>query len=82
MGTAAPPLTQLPAWRALEAHRALLGMREELDEIHARLPGIEVAGAVYDGVGIPAVIASATRAARATVQHLSSTAYRTGEHPA
>jgi ATP-binding cassette subfamily F protein 3 len=26
--------------RALEAHRALLGMREELDEIHARLSGI------------------------------------------
>ena len=48
----------------------------------ARLPGIEVAGAVYDGVGIPAVVASATRAARATVQHLSSTASRTGEHPA
>ena len=38
----------------------------------ARLPGIEVAGAVYDGVGIPAVVASATRAARATVQHLST----------
>ncbi len=48
----------------------------------ARLPGIEVAGAVYDGVGIPAVVASATRAARATVQHLSSTASRTGDHPA
>ena len=48
----------------------------------ARLPGIEVAGAVYDGVGIPAVVASATRAAHATVQHLSSTATRTGDHPA
>jgi oxygen-dependent protoporphyrinogen oxidase len=47
----------------------------------ARLPGIEVAGAVYDGVGIPAVVASATSAARATVQHLS-TASRTGETPA
>jgi oxygen-dependent protoporphyrinogen oxidase len=47
----------------------------------ARQPGIEVAGAVYDGVGIPAVVASATRAARATVQHLS-TASRTGEPPA
>ena len=47
----------------------------------ARLPGIEVAGAVYDGVGIPAVVASATRAARATVQHLCTTP-RTGDHPA
>ena len=50
------------------------------------LPGIEVAGAVYDGVGIPAVVASATTAAAATVrhltQHLSSTASRTGDHPA
>ena len=52
----------------------------------ARLPGIEVAGAVYDGVGIPAVVASATTAAAATVrhltEHLSSTASRTGDHPA
>ena len=48
----------------------------------AHLPGIEVAGAVYDGVGIPAVVASATRAAAATVHHLSSTATRTGDHPA
>ena len=48
----------------------------------ARLPGVEVAGAVYDGVGIPAVIASATRAAAATVQHLRTTAPRTGDSPA
>ena len=47
----------------------------------ARVPGIEVAGAVYDGVGIPAVIASATRAAAATVQHLATTASRTGDSP-
>jgi oxygen-dependent protoporphyrinogen oxidase len=46
------------------------------------LPGLEVAGAVYDGVGIPAVVASATRAATATVQHLLTTASRTGDHPA
>lgn len=38
----------------------------------ARLPGLEVAGAAYDGVGIPAVIASATRAARAALNHLST----------
>ena len=36
----------------------------------ARLPGLEVAGAAYDGVGIPAVIASAGRAATAVVAHL------------
>ena len=48
----------------------------------ARMPGLEVAGAVYDGVGIPAVIASATRAAAATVQHLRTTAPRTGDSPA
>jgi oxygen-dependent protoporphyrinogen oxidase len=48
----------------------------------ARLPGIEVAGAVYDGVGIPAVIASASRAAAAAVQHLRTTAPRTGDSPA
>lgn len=52
----------------------------------ATLPGVEVAGAVYDGVGIPAVVGSALRAAGATVEHLiqslSSTASRTGDHPA
>ena len=47
-----------------------------------RLPGLEVAGAVYDGVGIPAVVSSAGRAATATVRHLSHTASRTGESPA
>ena len=34
-------------------------IREEV----ARLPGLAVCGAAYDGVGIPAVIASARRAA-------------------
>ena len=46
------------------------------------LPGVEVAGAAYDGVGIPAVVASATRAARATVQHLSTASSLRGDHPA
>jgi oxygen-dependent protoporphyrinogen oxidase len=48
-----------------------------------RLPGLELAGAVYDGVGIPGVVASATRAAAAAVRHLthdlSTTASRTGD---
>ncbi|MBM6399767.1 protoporphyrinogen oxidase [Phycicoccus sonneratiae] len=39
----------------------------------ARLPGVEVAGATYDGVGVPAVIASAARAARGVTDHLMST---------
>ena len=51
----------------------------------ARLPGVEVAGATYDGVGVPAVVASARRAARSAVEHLqslSTTSTPRGEHPA
>lgn len=48
----------------------------------ARLPGVEVAGAAYDGVGVPAVVASATRAARAAVQQLTTVTTRRGDHPA
>ncbi len=48
----------------------------------ARLPGIEVAGAAYDGVGVPAVIASAARAATATVHHLTTVPTRRGDRPA
>ncbi len=39
-----------------------------------RVPGLEVAGATYDGVGVPAVIASAARAASATATYLSTLA--------
>jgi oxygen-dependent protoporphyrinogen oxidase len=46
----------------------------------AGLPGLAVAGAAYDGVGIPAVVASATAAARAVVDHLSTVATLRGEH--
>lgn len=35
------------------------------------LPGLEVAGAAYDGVGIPAVVASARTAADAVLTHLT-----------
>ena len=38
----------------------------------ATVPGLEVAGAAYDGVGIPAVIASARRAAIATREYLTT----------
>jgi oxygen-dependent protoporphyrinogen oxidase len=34
----------------------------------ARVPGLAVCGAAYDGVGIPAVIASARRAASGLTQ--------------
>ena len=42
----------------------------------AEVPGIEVAGAAYDGVGIPAVIASARLAAEQTTTHLEELAAR------
>ena len=45
----------------------------------AEVPGLEVAGAAYRGVGIPAVIASAHAAAAATVTHLNVVAARAGE---
>ena len=45
----------------------------------ARVPGLAVAGAAYDGVGIPAVIASARLAAEATTTHLEALAGRAGE---
>ena len=51
----------------------------------ALLPGLEVAGATYDGVGVPAVVASARRAARSAVEHLqslSTVSTPRGEHPA
>ncbi|MGG5258821.1 protoporphyrinogen oxidase [Phycicoccus avicenniae] len=38
----------------------------------AHLPGVEVAGATYDGVGVPAVIASAALAARGVTDHLTT----------
>lgn len=43
------------------------------------LPGVEVAGAAYDGVGIPAVIGGAHLAADGTVTHLRSLDRRAGE---
>lgn len=45
----------------------------------AEVPGLEVAGAAYQGVGIPAVIASGHAAADATVTHLRAVAGRAGE---
>jgi len=45
----------------------------------ARLPGIAVAGAAYDGVGIPAVIGSARLAADVLLTHLRGLGDRAGE---
>ncbi|MBR7742443.1 FAD-dependent oxidoreductase [Phycicoccus sp. BSK3Z-2] len=48
----------------------------------AALPGLAVAGAAYDGVGVPAVVGSATRAAEAVVHHLTARSVPSrGEHP-
>ncbi|MEO6791456.1 MAG: protoporphyrinogen oxidase [Ornithinibacter sp.] len=52
-----------------------VGHVERVAAVRAALdlvPGLEVAGATYDGVGIPATIASALRAARATTAHLAA----------
>ncbi|MGL5865379.1 MAG: protoporphyrinogen oxidase [Dermatophilaceae bacterium] len=47
----------------------------------ARLPGVAVAGAAYDGVGVPAVVASARRAASEIVQFLTIGGPDAGRHP-
>lgn len=51
-----------------------VGHRERVSSVRqavAELPGLEVAGAVYDGVGIAAVLASADAAASATLETLA-----------
>ncbi|WP_353950232.1 protoporphyrinogen oxidase [Knoellia sp. S7-12] len=48
-------------------------------EAIAGVAGLEVAGAAYQGIGIPAVIASAHAAAEATATHLRTAAARAGE---
>ena len=42
----------------------------------ATLPGLEVAGAAYDGVGVPACIAGGLEAATAVLTHLRAGADR------
>ncbi len=51
-----------------------LGRVRAVREALAGLPGLAVAGAAYDGVGIPAVVASAGAAARFVSEHLRSAA--------
>ncbi|UPK76910.1 protoporphyrinogen oxidase [Nocardioidaceae bacterium SCSIO 66511] len=52
-----------------------LDLVRRVEESIAAVPGLEVAGAAYSGVGIPAVIATARRAAERVANHLRS---RTG----
>lgn len=59
-----------------------VGHRERVARVAralAQVPGLEVAGAAYEGVGIPAVIASAHAAAEATATHLRSRPTDAGE---
>ena len=52
---------------------------ERVSRAVAEVPGLEVAGAAYQGIGIPAVIASARAAARATATHLTAATSGAGE---
>jgi oxygen-dependent protoporphyrinogen oxidase len=52
---------------------------ERVGRALAAVPGVEVAGAAYQGIGIPAVIASAQAAASATVTHLRAPKTGAGE---
>ncbi|MGL5928581.1 MAG: protoporphyrinogen/coproporphyrinogen oxidase, partial [Dermatophilaceae bacterium] len=47
----------------------------------ARLPGVAVAGAAYDGVGVPAVVASARRAASEIVRFVTTHGSDAGRRP-
>ncbi|MFT4287752.1 protoporphyrinogen oxidase [Nocardioides sp.] len=63
--TAAPVDTHVQRWPLALPQYAVghLGRIAAVREQVARVPGLALAGAAYDGVGIPAVIASARRAA-------------------
>lgn len=54
-----------------------VGHADRIDVVRAsvaRLPGVEVAGATYEGVGIPAVVRTGRAAAAATLDHLTQAA--------
>jgi oxygen-dependent protoporphyrinogen oxidase len=48
-------------------------------EAMAGVPGLELAGAAYDGVGVPATIGGAREAARAVLTHLRGAGAPGGE---
>ncbi|GAA4664031.1 protoporphyrinogen oxidase [Streptomyces chumphonensis] len=67
--TAAPVASRVTRWPAGLPQYALghRGLVARVRAAVARMPGLEVCGALYDGVGIPACVASASAAAEATL---------------
>ncbi len=65
--TGEPALVQVDRWHAAmpQYHLGHVGRVARVKERLAALPGLAVAGAAYEGVGIPQVIASGQEAARA-----------------
>lgn len=79
--TAAPVATRLTRWGGALPQYAV-GHRDRVRRIRsavAGVPGLSVAGAAYDGVGIPACIQTANRAAAEVIDHLRRRADREGE---
>ena len=76
MGIEAPPrLVRLDRYLG-NMPRYELGHGTRIDQVEAevaRVPGLELAGNVYRGVGIPDSIASGERAAEAMLSQLSGT---------
>jgi oxygen-dependent protoporphyrinogen oxidase len=75
MGIAGPPdAVTVSRWpRSFPQYQ--VGHLERVARIRAgvaRQPGLEVAGASYEGVGIPACIGQGRRAARAMLEHLEA----------
>lgn len=81
----APPLTLIDShvqrWGG-GLPQYTVGHVDRIDRVRravAEVPGLEVAGAAYQGVGVPAVIASGHAAGAATVTHLRVGTARAGE---
>jgi oxygen-dependent protoporphyrinogen oxidase len=58
-----------------------VGHRQRVEVARAPLPGVHVCGAAYDGVGIPACIASGRAAARAVLEQLAVPGEAVREQP-
>ena len=79
--TAAPTATRLTRWGGALPQYAV-GHRDRVRRIRsavAGVPGLAVAGAAYDGVGIPACIRTANLAAAQVLGHLRALAGRSAE---
>lgn len=70
----APVDWQLQRWGGALPQYAVghLGLVSRVEEEVAALPGLELAGAAYRGVGIPACVASGRRAGAAVATHLGA----------